>query len=87
MNATDNKTDSRNRLSKEIAATKMMHHETRLRLEELERVADTVSDISLLSNVSDAVKDASIEAIVNEVLSGKAGKPNSLIERVKGGKA
>lgn len=77
-------TDPRKRLEEEIAATKHIHNEARVRLEELERVADTVSGISLLSNVSDAVKESSIEAIVSEVLEGRATR---LIERVRGGKA
>lgn len=64
--------NARNRLADEIQATKQMHHETKLRLEELERVADTVSGISLLNDVSEAVKESSIEAIVNEALGDKA---------------
>lgn len=76
--------DARNRLTEEIKATKQIHHETKLRLEDLERVADTVNGISLLGNVSEEVKESTIEAIVNEALEGRATR---LIDRVKGGKA
>lgn len=80
----DAEVNPRKRLEEAIAATKHAHNEARVRLEELERVEDVISGISLLSNVSSAARDAAIESIVTEALEST---PTRLVDRVKGCKS